>query len=77
MDSDYSTLLIDDFVLPVKGCQLRAAMSDMLMMVLLNSMERTSTHYEQLLRSAGLEISNIFSVGTNEEAIIEARIARK
>lgn len=46
------------------------------MMVTLNSLERTSRQYETLLRAAGLEIVNIFAVGANEEAIIEAKVAK-
>ncbi|MCJ1384330.1 hypothetical protein MMC17_007446, partial [Xylographa soralifera] len=73
MDPDYSTLLIDDFVLPAKETQLRGAIEDVLMMVYLNALERTSKQYEDLLRAAGLEIVNVFAVGANEEAIIEAQ----
>ena len=76
MDPDYSTLLIDDFVLPTKHTQLRGAVEDILMMVTLNALERTRKEYEKLLRAAGLEVVNIFATGGNEEAIIEAKIAK-
>ena len=76
MDPDYSSLLIDDFVLPSKETQLRGAVEDILMMVYLNALERTLKQYERLLQSLGLEIINIFSAGANEEAIIEARIRK-
>lgn len=76
MDPDYSTLIIDDFVLPVKGTQLRGAVEDILMMICLNALERTSREYEELFRDAGMEIVNIFAVGPNEEAIIEAKVRK-
>jgi hypothetical protein len=44
------------------------------MMVTLNALERTSKQYEQLLYSAGLEVVNIYAVGTNEEAILEIKV---
>ena len=75
MEPEYSTLLIDDYVLPTKNTQLRGAVEDILMMVTLNALERTSKQYERLLRAASLEIVNIFPTGGNEEAIIEAKVA--
>ena len=75
MEPEYSTLLIDDFVLPTKNTQLRGAVEDILMMVTLNALERTSEQYEKLLRAAGLEVVNIFPTGGNEDAIIEAKVA--
>ncbi|KAK0513495.1 hypothetical protein JMJ35_004481 [Cladonia borealis] len=74
MDPEYSTLLIDDFVLPTKDTQLRGALSDILMMVTVDALERTSRQYEELLRAAGLKIVNLFAVGTNEEAVMEVKI---
>ena len=76
MDPEYSTLLIDDYVLPSKNSQLRGAVEDILMMVTVNALERTSSQYENVLRGAGLEIVNIFSTGTNEETTIEAKVAK-
>ena len=76
MDPEYSSLLIDDKVLPTQRTQLRGAVEDILMMVTLNAFERTSRQYKGLLRAAGLEIVNIFAAGTNEEAVIEAKIAK-
>ena len=76
MDPEYSSLLIDDKVLPTQRAQLGGAVEDILMMVSLNAFERTSRQYEGLLRAAGLEIVNLFAAGTNEEAVIEAKIAK-
>ncbi|KAK0628777.1 S-adenosyl-L-methionine-dependent methyltransferase [Bombardia bombarda] len=76
MDPDYSTLLIEDYVLPARETQLRGAVEDILMMVVLNSLERTAKQYEDILHAAGLDIVNIYAVGANEEGIIEARITK-
>lgn len=77
MDPDYSTLLIDDYVLPARQVQLRGAIEDILMLAVLNSLERTAKQYENLLSAAGLEIVNIYEVGPNEEAVIEAKVAKR
>lgn len=76
MDPEYSSLLIDDFVLPTKDAQLRGAIEDILMMVTLNALERTSRQYEELLCAAGLKVVNLFAVGANEEMIMEVKIVR-
>ena len=68
-------LVIDDFVLPTNDTQLRGAIEDVLMMVTLNALERTSRQYEELLYAAGLKVVNLFTVGANEKAIIEVKIA--
>ncbi|KAL2166074.1 hypothetical protein VTG60DRAFT_3308 [Thermothelomyces hinnuleus] len=77
MDPDYSTLLIDDYVLPARHVQLRGSVEDILMLAVLNSLERTAKQYENLLSVAGLEIVNIYEVGPNEEAVIEAKVAKR
>ena len=76
MDPDYSTLLIDDYVLPSKDAQLRSAIADVHMMIMFNSSERTSGQYEGLLRDAGLQIVAIFPAGVNEESMIEVKVAK-
>ncbi|RMD40026.1 hypothetical protein DV735_g5112, partial [Chaetothyriales sp. CBS 134920] len=73
MDPDYSSVLIDDYVLPPTGAPLRSAIADVLMLIHFNSSERTSSHYQQLLAAAGLDLVAVYPKGPNEEAIIEAR----
>ena len=77
MDPEYSTLLIDDYVLPSKNSQLRSAIADIHMMMMFNSSERTSRQYEKLLNDAGLEIVTVFPAGVNEESIIEIKVAKR
>ena len=69
--------LIHDFVLPTKGTQLRGTVEDILMMVILIAWKRTSEEYKGCCaRAAGLEVLNIIATGGNEEAIIEAKVAK-
>ncbi|RMZ90961.1 hypothetical protein DV736_g1798, partial [Chaetothyriales sp. CBS 134916] len=75
MEPDYSRLLIDDYVLPRRNVQGSGAVEDILMMVYLGALERTTSQYEKLLHGAGLDIVSIVKVGINEEAFIEARVA--
>ncbi|RMZ75274.1 hypothetical protein DV737_g5367, partial [Chaetothyriales sp. CBS 132003] len=75
MEPGYSILLIDDYVLPRRNVQRSGAIEDILMLLLLGALERTTSQYENLLHGAGLEIVSIVKVGTSEEAIIEARVA--
>lgn len=56
MKKGHSTLIIEDFILPIKGCQLLPAMWDMIMMAMLSAMERTEAQWTELLSKAGLEI---------------------
>ena len=76
MEQGYSTLLIEDHVLPSKDAQLRSAIEDVHMMLLFNSSERTSRQYEKLLRDAGLEIVAIFPASVNGESIIEIEVIK-
>ena len=76
MEPVYSSVLLDDFVLPTRDTQLRGASEDIFMMVTLNMLERTSRQYEEKLCAAGLRVVNWFGVSANEEMIMEVKIAR-
>ena len=73
MDAQYSTLLIDDYVLPCTGAELRAAEMDILMWLHTSGMERTVSQWEKLLDSVGLEIEKIWSAETGYESILEVK----
>ncbi|KAK3291693.1 S-adenosyl-L-methionine-dependent methyltransferase [Chaetomium fimeti] len=75
MDPEYSTLLIDDYVLPDKNAQLRSAIADIHMMYMFNSSERTERQYKEIVSQVGLEIVAVYPAGVNEEAILEVRVA--
>lgn len=60
MKKGYSTLIVEDFILPVKGASLLPAMWDMEMMCLLSAMERTEKQWSKLFEQAGLEIEGFY-----------------
>lgn len=72
MTPGYSKLLINEYVLPDVGVPLYPALLDINMMALLSGMERTETQWKELLASVGLRIVKIWSIGHEDEALIEA-----
>jgi hypothetical protein len=70
MDKDYSTLLINEYVLPNTGADLHPASLDLTMMSLFSGMERTESHWHTLLNLVGLDIVKIWP-GT--DSVIEAK----
>lgn len=73
MDKDYSTLLIDQYVLPPTGADLRAAEMDILMLLHTSGIQRTVPVWEKLLSSAGLELVKIWSSNSASESVLEAK----
>jgi hypothetical protein len=73
MDSEYSILLIDDYVLPDTNVKLREAEMDVLMWLHTSGIERTERHWLSLCKSVGLEIVKIWSADRGEESVIELR----
>ena len=73
MDAQYSTLLIDDYVLPPTGADLRAAEMDILMWLHTSGLERTTSQWEKLLDSVGLQIEKIWSPETGYESVLEVK----
>ncbi|KAL4896948.1 S-adenosyl-L-methionine-dependent methyltransferase [Aspergillus ambiguus] len=74
MNPTYSMLLIDNYVLPDKGTDIRAAEMNILMWMHTSGIERTVSQWTSLLRSAGLGILRIWTAGRAAESVIEARI---
>ena len=74
MDKDYSTILIDDFVLPNTGAGIRSVSMDILMMSNVGGLERTERQWHRLLNSVGLKIVKIWSVNPEYESVIEAQL---
>ncbi|KAJ4371748.1 hypothetical protein N0V86_008301 [Didymella sp. IMI 355093] len=60
MKRGYSTLIVEDFILPVKDASLLPAMWDLQMMSLLSAMERTERQWEVLFKQAGLEVEGFY-----------------
>ena len=73
MDPEYSTLLIDDYVLPDTNGKLREAEMDILMWLHTSGVERTERHWHSLCKSVGLEIVKIWSADRGEESVIEIK----
>ncbi|KAJ5923775.1 S-adenosyl-L-methionine-dependent methyltransferase [Penicillium verhagenii] len=74
MDPAYSTLIIDDYVLPNTGAELRAAEMDILMWLHTAGLERTVAQWETLLSGVGLELIEIRSSPRGNESVLEARV---
>ena len=73
MDPDYSTLLIDDYVLADVNVSLREAEMDVLMWLHTSGIERTERHWRTLCSSVGLEIVKIWSADRGNESVIELK----
>lgn len=73
MDPAYSRLLIDEWVLPDSGVNLKAANMDINMMLMFNAIERTKSQWERLLGDVGLEIVEIYSTPGAAECVIETK----
>ena len=76
IDPEYASLLIDSLVFPTKDTQLRRTLEDILMMVTLNVLERTSRQYEELLCAAGQKVVKLFVLGGEEEMSMGVDVAR-
>ena len=73
MEEDYSTLLIDDYVLADVNVSLREAEMDVLMWMHTSGIERTELHWRSLCRSVGLNIVKIWSADKGKESVIELK----
>lgn len=77
MRSGYSTLIVEDFILPVKGASLLPAMWDLEMMSLLSAMERTERQWRVLFEQAGLEIEGFYQPPGDGTGIIVLHLPEK
>ena len=77
MDPEYSTLLIDDYVLPDTDAELRAAEMDILMWLHTSGLERTVSQWKSLFDSVGLELVRIWTADRGNESVIEAKVLRR
>ncbi|KAG6993884.1 hypothetical protein G7Y79_00050g086210 [Physcia stellaris] len=73
MDPEYSTLLIDDYVLSDTNVSLREAEMDILMWTHTSGIERTEGHWRELCGSVGLEIVKVWAADRGQESVIELR----
>ena len=75
MKPGFSKLLINDWVVPSQGASQSITHSDLNMMALLSAVERTDKQWYELLGSAGLKITKIWTRDSESESIIEAMLA--
>lgn len=73
MEAGYSTLLIDDYVLPDTGAELRAAEMDILMWLHTAGLERTVSQWKALFDAVGLELVEIWNTDKSDESVLEVR----
>lgn len=69
-----SRLLIEEFVLPDTGADLKTSHLDIMMMVYHSGMERTLTQWEMLLDSCGLRIAKVWNRTDTDSSVLECRL---
>ncbi|KIW95042.1 uncharacterized protein Z519_03623 [Cladophialophora bantiana CBS 173.52] len=69
MTRGYSTLLINDWVIPDTGAALYPCLQDINMLALFSAMERSESHFRELLESVGLQLSNVWGSSTHERCV--------
>ena len=74
MEPGYSRLLINEAVIPDVGASWAHTSLDLFMMALASATERTETQWRDLLESAGLKITGIWSKGAGTDSLIEATL---
>ncbi|KAL6717503.1 hypothetical protein ACLMJK_005418 [Lecanora helva] len=74
MERGYSTILIDDFVLPNTGAPLRGGAVDFLMMMYTSGIERSLKHWQKLLDACNLEIVKVWGLDPAYEQVIECQL---
>ena len=70
----YSTLLVQDHVVPEELAHPHATAYDLTMMVKVAGEERSEAHWRELLRSAGYHVVKIWKSPLAAQSIIEAEI---
>lgn len=75
MKNGYSKLFIEEFVLAEKDAEPTSSMGDWLMLAVHCGMERTRSHWEQLMITAGFRVVKIWDPPRQSQSIIEAEVA--
>ncbi len=75
MTKGYSKLLINENVIADKGAHWVTTGLDLLLMTNLSACERTEQNWRKLLKSAGFEITKIWTYEPGTESLIEAELA--
>jgi hypothetical protein len=72
MRRGYSKVLIDEFAIPDQNACAFAMRSDLMVMALAGSVERTEGQWRELLAATGLEVDRIWSAQPQLQSILEA-----
>ena len=72
MEPGRSRLLLEDHVVGVEDVHYTPAAADILLMLILNGIERTLEQWKVLLKDSGLKIVKVWSNGAGHQSIIEA-----
>jgi len=75
MKPGYSTLYLNELVLPDRHCPPQTSAIDICMLVELGARERTVSDWTELLASEGLKVVDVFSQPTAERSVIQAELA--
>ncbi|PLN81874.1 S-adenosyl-L-methionine-dependent methyltransferase [Aspergillus taichungensis] len=74
MDTEYSRIVIVDFVLPDTHAPLLQSSLDIQMMSIGAGAERSESQWKELLGSAGLEIQSVWRIGPGMESVMEIAV---
>ena len=77
MKKGYSTLIVEDFIIPARDAALLPAMWDLQMMSLLSAMERTEKQWRALFEQVGLEIEGFYLPPGDGTGIIVLTLAEE
>ena len=75
MKPGYSKVLINDNVIPETGAHWEATSTDIVMATMLSALERTHSHWEDMITRAGLKVVKIwYPRHVNGNSLIECEI---
>ena len=75
MAKGYSTLLLNENVIPATGCHPHLSALDLTMMALFGSKERTEEDWRELLESEGLRLVAIHTIPSCLKGVLEVEKA--
>ena len=74
MTPGYSKILLNEYVLPDRGCSMSHALMDINMLAITSGLERTERQWRKLIDQSGLRISKMWVPETDCEGIIEIEV---
>ena len=74
MEKGYSTLLINNYIVPETRASVHTAGIEIQIMSLIAGMERTQSQWSNLLSLSGLSHTKVWHSGNRLESVIEASV---